>query len=187
MIWKLALAAAIASATGGVARAEPVLEMFQKFCFDHRGARTSALATADALGWTPTAKADVSNVPAGTGSGELEGRTKKDGAVQLYLVVGRQRRELWGHDTPTDLCAVGVTPADREALEAAVAKFAGVSPTPGADHADFFIWRTAGTKHLPVALADEGTIAPDVSVLLVGGNSQGAMVGMIVPREVSPN
>ena len=80
-------------------------------------------------------------------------------------------------------------PGDRQQLSAATLTFAGVPPIRGseAEAPEWFLWRDFQGKHVALAPNDEKALAADAHVLIVYGNNQFAVVGLIAPIEVSPN
>ena len=56
-----------------------------------------------------------------------------------------------------------------------------------AEAPEWFLWRDFQGKHVALAPNDEKALAADAHVLIVYGNNQFAVVGLIAPIEVSPN
>ena len=182
----LILAIGAGLALAGAARAEPTLDLFQKFCVAHHADRAKALAAADAEGsWTPFPPAMLAMLPESARGVDPDGRMKVESGGAIFLIVGRADTLPTGQKIAVALCVVGAAPGDSAALKAAAAGFAAVPPAPAGNvkDADIYVWRGLGARHVAIPPGESLTVSPDTSVLIVSGNAQTAMVGLVVPTK----
>jgi hypothetical protein len=144
------LAISAVALMGGAARADEAFDAFRNFCVVNHGAAASALAAADAAGWSPVPPQLLAQ-QAGLQNADGRMKAKAAGAGSILLTAGGSVPQLG----PVRMCLVGVVPAGSSDLEGQLAAFAGVPKQVNADMPQgFYVWRDDNGRHIPL---EQGT------------------------------
>jgi hypothetical protein len=139
------LSVAAVTLFAGAAQADEAFDSFRNFCVATRAAAPSALAAADAAGWSPVPAEQLSQQ---SGMQNPNGRMKAAGSGALILLTADANPSQMG---PSHMCMVGVVPAGASDLAGQLAAFAAVPKQTNADLPEgFYAWRDENGGHANV-------------------------------------
>ena len=157
---RLALLALAASALlAGAAQADPAFDAYRNFCIAGRGAAPSALAAADAAGWSRVPPQQLSQ----PGLQNADGRVlAMPGGAAAILITAIQDVPQLG---PSRMCMVGAVPASSSDLGSQLAAFAGVPKQTSPELPEgLYAWRDENGRHISI---EQGT--PDYRAQFASG------------------
>ena len=129
----------------GAAQADETFDSFRNFCAAGRAAPASALALADAAGWSPVPPQFLSQMPQFQGA---DGRVHQSANGTLVLITARGAQPVLG---PVRICAIGVVPASASNVAGQLQAFAGVPKQAAPDLPEgLYAWRDENGRHVSV-------------------------------------
>jgi hypothetical protein len=161
---RIALAALAAAALfSGAAHADETFDSFRDFCVAGRGASATALAAADAAGWTPVPQQFLDQLPKADFQA-AQGRMRSAAGGASLLLTARGNMPGVG---PVGICAIGVLPASASDLAGQLQAFAAVPKQVVTNLPEgFYAWRDENGGHVSV---DRGS--PDFRTQVAGGTA----------------
>jgi len=148
----------------GAAHADETFDTFRDFCVTGRGASATALAAADAAGWTPVPGQFIDQLPkADFQAAQGRMRATAGGGASLLLTA---RGNMPGVG-PVGICAIGVLPASASDLAGQLQAFAGVPKQIVKNLPEgFYAWRDENGGHVSV-----DRTSPDFRTQVAGGTA----------------